>query len=253
MPHPLRERFKRGRVARGIASSLASPALVEFLGKGWDFVWIDAQHGEWTLATVGGAIRACALSGSAALVRVPGHDYSVLGPFADLAPEAMMIPMVDTPEQARQIVAGLRFPPVGNRSYGGRRVYDRYGPDYHLDPERLVVLAQVESPESVANAEAILAIDGIDGLFIGAADLRLRLGLPMQARVDETAELQRCFRQVAAAAKNTGKVSGCVVTDDGVMALSLELGMQVLAFGGDAGLMRRAVADKLADVRAVLP
>ena len=96
------------------------------------------------------------------LLRVPGREFGVVGPFADMAPSAILIPMVNTPDDAAEVVRALRFPPRGNRSFGSRRAVDLYSRDYYLESEPLLV-AQLETPQAVENAHAIAETDGIDG------------------------------------------------------------------------------------------
>jgi 2-keto-3-deoxy-L-rhamnonate aldolase RhmA len=143
---------------------------------GFDFVVIDLEHSPMNLETASQLISTATLSGMAPLVRVPGHDVALAQRLLDAGAEGIVVPHVDTVGQARAVVAGTRFPPLGSRGVGStsragqwgamsREEYLRFG------QEEVVVIAQIESAVGVRNAGAIAALDGIDALLIGSADL----------------------------------------------------------------------------------
>ena len=152
----------------------------------WDFLWIDGQHGPFSYDSALTAVRTTDLVGTDSLLRVPGQEHSLLGLYADMLPSAMMVPVVNTPEQAKAVVDATRFPPLGNRSYGGRRPIDFLGRDYYMG-EGLVLVLQIETPEAVENAAAIAALEGVDALFLGADDLKIQLGVPQKMRAKSPA------------------------------------------------------------------
>src|SRR5690606_8595907 len=98
----------------GLANMYPCAGIIEGMCGGWDFVWIDGQHGQMAYDATLHAVRAADAAGIQALVRVPGHEYGILGPVADMAPAAIMVPMIDTPEQAKTVTKALCFPPIGN-------------------------------------------------------------------------------------------------------------------------------------------
>ena len=248
----LRKRLESGERLFGCSITYPEPAIIESIAGPFDWVWICAQHGMWNRASAANAVRAADLVGTDSVVRVPGHEYGIIGPFLDLAPKGLMVPMVDTPEQAQRVVEAVRFPPLGGRSFGGRRVVDLYGRDYPSMPEATALLiAQIETPTGLANVEAIAATPGIDALLFGAADFQLRLGLPMSLperprEVDEAAE---AIMQACAA---NGKFGGIVCGSDDVLLTAVQLGYQLLSLGGDAGFVRTGADERLASARAAL-
>ena len=244
-------RLRDGEVVLGLCNMYPAPGIIEGMCGGWDFVWIDGQHGEMNYNAILHAMHAAGCTQLDTLVRVPGHDHSVLGPIADLSPSAIMVPMVDTAEQAAHIVQGLHFPPKGNRSYGGRRVIDLHGRDYFREQEILVV-AQVETLDAVKNAEAIINTDGIDALFFGPDDMKVRMGLPINTAVNDSEQLQEAMRTTAEAAKAAGKFAGCTGATPESLQVGIDLGYQIMIGGGDIGFMRVASADKLKVLREVL-
>lgn len=232
-PSEMRERLERGDVLLGVAVVYAAPGIVEGICRGWDFVWLCAQHGEFELATMRQAVRAAELVGAASLVRVPGHEYSIVGPYADLAATALMIPMVNTAAEAEQVARALRFPPRGCRSMGGRRVIDRWGLDYVTEQQPYVVV-QIETPEAVANAAAIAAVPDIDMLFFSPGDLRLHLGIPLTGDnylADE--RMREAMANTAAAARAAGKAAGCIATTPELLETAVDMGYQLASCGAD--------------------
>jgi len=245
------DRLRNGEVVLGLNNMYPAPGIIEGMCKGWDFVWIDGQHGEMSYDAILHAMHAAGATGIDTLIRVPGHENGILGPFADLSPSAIMVPMVDNAAQAQQIVQGLRFPPVGNRSYGGRRVIDLHGRDYFHEQEILVV-AQVETLDAVKNAEEIINTDGVDCLFFGPDDMKVRMGLPINTAVNESPELQAAMKSTAEAAKAAGKFAGCVGATPESLQVAIDLGYQLMVGGGDIGFLRVAAADKLQALRKTL-
>jgi 4-hydroxy-2-oxoheptanedioate aldolase len=225
--------------------------IVERMCQGWDFVWIDAQHGQHSYDSVLQAVRAAAVIGVDALVRVPGHEYGVLGPFADLASSAIMVPMVEDAAQAASVTRALRFPPTGNRSYGGRRMIDLYGRTYHHERE-LLVIAQIETLESVDNAASIIATDGIDMLFFSPDDMKVRLGIDVDTPIRQNELLMDGMKRVAAAAVDAGKFVGCVAGSPDILVAALDMGYRLFGCGSDIGFIRTSAAARLEETRAAL-
>src|SRR5688500_881813 len=119
--NPMLEKLRDGRVLLGVCNAYPAAGIVELLGRGWDFMWIDAQHGQHDYRSSMDAVRASEMIGCDTLLRPPGQNPDELGRYADLWPSMLMVPMIDTAAQAAAVVRATRFPPLGNRSYGGRR------------------------------------------------------------------------------------------------------------------------------------
>ncbi len=248
----LRQRLVNGEILLGLSNNYPSASLIETIGSMWDFLWIDGQHGQFSYDSALTAVRTTDLVGTDSLLRVPGQEYSILGLYADMLPSAMMVPVVNTPEQAKAVVDATRFPPLGNRSYGGRRPIDSLGRDYYLG-DGLVLVLQIETPEAVENAAAIAALEGVDALFLGADDLKIQSGVPVNAPNLETKVVVEAMEKVARAAKDAGKISGCVAGTPEQVKYSADLGYQLIATGGDMGLLREACREKIEQIRKVVP
>lgn len=221
----------------GFCSMYPAPGIIERLGAHWDWCWIDAQHGQWDVHTVIDAVRACDLAGLYSMVRVPGQEAGVIGKILDTACNAIMVPMVDTPEQAQQVVRAACFAPQGKRSYGGRRPIDLHGRAYsHGDRPQPMVVCQIESPEALQQAEAIAAVDGVDALFFGPDDMAVAQGLPMdQPRAADT--FDSAMQRIAAAASGQGKVAAGIFRTPEALQRGVAQGYRMLVGSADAYLL----------------
>ncbi len=189
--------------------------------------------------------------GVEAMIRVPSHERGVLGMYADLAPAAIMVPMVDNVDQARAIVEGLRFPPHGKRSYGGRRVIDRNGRNFFQERELLVV-AQIETAEAIDNADQIIAVDGIDVLFYSPDDQKLSMGFEVNTPLTGHPQLLAGLERVAQAAKGAGKYCGVPARSPELALKCKSMGYQLLGGGNDAMFLRLAAGKALEELSEAL-
>jgi len=247
----LKQKLKDGSIVKGLANTCPAPNIIERMCQGWDFVWIDAQHGQYSYDSVLHSIRAAMTIGVDTIVRVPGHEYGVLGPYADTACSCIMVPMVDDRDQAKKVVEGLKFPPIGMRSFGGRRMIDLYGREYHKDNE-VLVMAQIETPKAVENLNSIAETEGIDILFFGPDDMKIRMDIDVNAPVIGNKKLLDAMEEVSKAAFRTGKACGCIAADNYTMKLALDMGYRLFMCGSDIGYLRSASSARLEDVEDLL-
>ena len=208
------ERFKNvigsGKTAIGAVITLSDLAVCECAGDcGLDFVWIDAEHGPHTLDTIKGHVTACRGTGCAPFVRVCANDPGVLKPVLDLAPAGVIIPMIDSAEEAEAAVAACRYPPRGIRGCGVRRAI-RYGKDNLFEYLKLsdaepLVIVQIEHVDAVRNLDAILKVPGLDSICVGPCDLSGSMGV--LNRMDDP-ELNKVIDEVCLKTKKAGLMLG---------------------------------------------
>jgi 4-hydroxy-2-oxoheptanedioate aldolase len=235
-------KMKQGKPSFGYSIGLGSPVAAEALANcGIDWILLDTQHGTWGQDSTNLALLAMRNSSAIPMARVARNDYTLIGRLLDEGAMGIVIPMVDTVEDAMRAVEACRLPPVGKRSWGwGGAV--RYGDDYpDWINEQIFVAVQIESITAVENAEAIMAVEGVDGCWAGPADMALSMGIdPRNAPNDD--RHAKALEQVVQACKNTGKAAGLACSGPEDARRRADEGFQFLTAGGDAGFMLAGAA-----------
>jgi len=206
------------KAAIGTMCNCASPLIAEWLGhSGYDFVVVDMQHGENNLDSVQASLQALSSTNATPVVRVPGNVSMYIQRVLDLGAYGVIVPQVDTAEAAAEVVANVRYAPNGHRSWGPVRGAIYGGSDYFTNAaSELLTLVMLESAEALANARDILAVDGVDGCFVGPADLGISLGHSPDTLPNVHPEVDAAIAAIAQAAKANGKIAGihCFSIDD---------------------------------------
>jgi 4-hydroxy-2-oxoheptanedioate aldolase len=247
-----RQTLKQGGPQLGLCVMYPSPGVVERIGPDWDWIWIDGQHGELGYAEALSLVRACDLVKRPAFVRVPGHEAGPIGLALDMGATGVIVPCVDTPDRARALVDAAKFPPLGKRSYGGRRPIDFLGRLYaNTANEDTLLVLQIETPEAIANADAIAAVPGVDALFLGPDDIMLRRGYAMDTpRNKET--LGKDMEAVMRACRNHDKFGAMVGFGEEMLKLCVACGFSLIVSGGDVPFLANTSKQASADARAVV-
>ena len=237
----LRRRLSAGDALLGCFLSLGSPLTSEIMGAaGYDWALIDLEHGAGGEPEALAQLQALQGTGCAAIVRVEGGERQRTHRVLDFGAHGIMFPRVDTPDQARQAVAAMRYPATGVRGLAFSNRACMYGSNlkpYMEGCKDLLTIVQIESPEAVANADAIAAIDGVDVLFIGPSDLSHSMGAFGQF---DRPEFVEAIRRTADAARNHGKHAGLLLPSPGDYARYYEIGYRFIASGSDAVLLNNA-------------
>jgi 4-hydroxy-2-oxoheptanedioate aldolase len=227
-----------GSPAIGTSVGMGSPAIAELLSHaGFDFVLVDLQHGAWTDETASHAFRAISLGGATPMARVAANDYGAIGRLLDRGALGIVVPMVNSAAEAQAAAHAMRYPPHGGRSSGGAP--PRFGAHYDAWANDEVFLAvQIETVQAVEQAEAILAVDGVDGCWIGPTDLARSMGVERGT----PAHREMILRTVAACQK-TGKIAG--ISGDLDISPWLEHGLRFVTTSYDGGLLLEGVGRAL--------
>lgn len=248
-----RDRTLAGETLFGMFLDLGSAASAELCGTlGYDWLLVDLEHGAGGEADLVGQFTAIAAAGgSAPLARPQSGERIRIGRALDLGARGVMVPRLDSAEQAREAVTFLRYPPHGIRGVATRVRGAGLGVvghgDVHRLNERVVGIVQIESVGGLRDADAIAALDGVDVLFVGPADLSHSLGIPGQFQhPDYLAALDR----VVAACRAHGKAAGILLYDTAVVPRHLELGFTFVGIGADAMFVVEGARRFLAAVRA---
>ncbi len=227
----LKQRLARGERLLGGGIYSGSPEIVEYACRGLDWLWLDAQHSHADWQGLIHVVRSAHWIGVPVLVRTWTHDGGTIERLLDTGAEGIIVPMVDTPEQARSIVQHCYYPPEGRRSFGAVRP-ERIEPEVAEWNRRVVTVLQVETPEGVANAEAIARVPGVDALHVGGRDLAMHLGRPA-TELTMAEVVKEELAEVAAACRRAGKAAAVIAFTPEILAASLAQGYTLLCAGMD--------------------
>lgn len=248
----LRSRIQAGETLFGTFLQLGSATAAELVARiGFDWVIIDLEHGAGTEADLPGSLVAVTTTPTAALVRPQSAERIRIGRALDHGAHGLMIPRIDLPEQALEAISFMRYPPQGVRglalSTRGAGLGERGHGDVAGINGSIVGIIQIESPSAVGHAVEIAAIDGVDVLFVGPADLTHSLGIPGQFdHPDYLGALQRTL----AAADRHGKATGILIRDAAALPRHLELGFRFVGIGSDIAFIADGGRGVLRAIRA---
>lgn len=233
-------------------STLAVPVLAELLGRaGYGAVTLDMQHGAHDLASVREGIAAARLGGAHAVVRPPVDDFATVSRALDLGAEAVIMPMVNTIEDALALVGASKFPPAGVRSWGPHRAAMLQGltPAEYLASANTetVAFAMIETPAALEALDEMLAVDGLDGVFIGPADLSLTLSEGREL-APSSAKVQTIAAEVARRARAAGKVAGIFCNNAADARSAREMGFRFISHGIEMSMLLEVAGARLAEL-----
>lgn len=243
-----RNAFKRALLAGerqvGLFLGTASPYVAEMVaGAGFDWLLIDGEHGPNDLQTILAQLQVLAAYPVRPVVRTLDHDPARIKQLLDVGAQSLMVPMVESAQQAQALVRAMRYPPRGIRGVGtamARAAHWNAVDGYFADAEReLCLLVQIESVAGLHALEDIASVPGVDGVFIGPSDLAASMGhLGNPGHPDVRAAVADAIARAAAA----GKAAGVFSADPAVAAIYGELGARFLLVGVDTLLLRQAAA-----------
>jgi 4-hydroxy-2-oxoheptanedioate aldolase len=242
----IKARLRAGQPALGAVLGMGTPVAAELLTvAGFDFLLIDGQHGAWDDRSCMEAFRSAALGPAVPMTRVRTNDYAAIGRMLDLGSLGIIVPMVNSAEEARAAAYAMRYPPRGGRSWGNG-LAKFHGADYNRWIDDEVFLAvQIETAQAVARAEEILAVDGVDACWIGPVDLASSMGVD-PGTPDGKAQHDRAILSVLDACRRTGKIPGLHINgppadarrwlDAGFLFLTLGVELTYMLAGAQAAL-----------------
>ena len=220
--------------------TLGHPAIAEVMADaGFDWLAIDLEHSAITLRETEDLIRAIEGSGCIPLVRLSSNNPVQIKRVMDSGAHGVIVPMVNSEEEARAAVAAVKYPPIGKRSFGLARA-QRYGNRFseYIDwaAENTIVIVQIEHIEAVRSIDQILAVSGVDGYFVGPYDLSGSMGIPGQFKDPDFIETMRRIRTAGVA---SGKPGGrhVVAPDPDELAKAFAEGEQFVAYGLDVMML----------------
>lgn len=248
LANPFKEGLRKGEVQIGLWLSSTTSYMAEIAAtSGYDWLLIDGEHAPNTVQDLYHQLQAIAPYASQPVIRPIEGSKALIKQVLDIGAQTLLIPMVDTAEQARQVVMATRYPPLGERGVGASVAraarWGRIGNYMAQANDSLCLLVQVESKIALENLDAILDVDGIDGVFIGPADLSASLGYPDNAgHPDVQRIIEESIRRIRAA----GKAAGFLAVDPAMAQKCLQWGANFVAVGVDTMLYTDALDRRLA-------
>jgi len=243
-----KEKWRRGEVTYGAWLSIPDPFVAEVMAHvGFDWVCLDMQHGVIDYQAAVRMLQAIDTTDTVAFVRVPWNDFGIIGKMLDAGALGIIVPMVNTPEEARAAVNACRYFPEGSRSFGPTRVGVAAGREYFTRAnEEIACIPMIETKQALEHLDEILAVPGVDAVYVGPADLSITLGLP--PAVDNGGAFEEARLAIAEACRRHGVVAGIHATAE-LAAKHAAAGYQMITVSGDHRAMAEGARRDLALAR----
>lgn len=248
----VKKKLSRGQPTIGTWLTTGNLHAARFLARcGFDWLTLDVEHSAYDWREVATLVGAIADAGCAPLIRVPTGSHAWIKRALDAGAFGVVIPMVETVEQARAAIAAAKYPPVGTRSAGGGMHNLNFdcgvGEYYENANDQTLVILQTESPLGVANAEAIYALPGCDAIFVGPNDLKFQMRASDGS--DPSAEaLEAMIQRVIAVGRAADCATGMHVLTVEQAQLRMSEGMQFLGIGSDLGMLASSANQMIQDL-----
>ena len=243
--NPFKAALQQGKVQIGLWQALASPITVEIsAGAGFDWLLLDGEHGPNDVPGLFAQLQAAASFPVHPVGRVPIGDTAIIKQYLDIGFTTLLVPIVETAEHAALLARAVRYPPEGIRGVGSGIVrasnYNRTAQYLDEADAQVCLLIQVETRRGLDNLAAIAATDGVDGIFIGPADLSAALG---HRGKPGHPEVQAAIDSALQVIKAAGKAAGILTADEAQARRYVENGFTFVAVGTDVGLLVKATGD----------
>jgi len=249
----MKKQLQAGKLMLGtIISEVRTPNIAPMFAQcGFDFFILDNEHGNYNPETIGDIIAAARGANIPVIVRVPEIRRECILKPLDSGAAGLLVPMVDTTEQAREVVRLAKYPPVGVRGVALRRAHSRYArvnaDEYMAQANQDVFIAvQAETAEAIKNADAIAAVPGIDCVFAGPYDLSVSLGIAGQ--VDHPREVEAIDQMLAACQKHK-KIGGVLLFDADLLKGWIAKGMRFVVYSSDITMLADAASNAVRDLK----
>lgn len=250
----LKAALARGEMQIGTWLNLMSPAAAEMAAAaGFDWCLIDGEHAPYDITAILAQLRALAPFDASPVVRVPVGEAWIIKQVLDLGAQTLLVPMIDTAEQAAQMAAACRYAPVGMRGMGAAVARaSGFGANTSYIAEadaQICLLVQAETGAALDNIDEIAATDGVDGVFIGPADLSADMGYPGNPAAPE---VRAAIKQAIGRIRAAGKAAGILHFKASDFAYYQDLGVTFMGISSDASLLRTSLQNTVLEARRAL-
>jgi 2-keto-3-deoxy-L-rhamnonate aldolase RhmA len=253
-----KERLEAGELAIGVGLRQARTVDIAKAMKtaGFDFLFIDLEHNAMSIDMAGQISIAAQDAGITPVVRVPGFEHYLATRALDAGAQGIVVPHVDTPAVAAQMVQNCRYPPVGHRSVTGALPQLDFRATPMADATAAInastlLIVMLETPDAVDNVEAIAAVPGIDVLLVGTNDLCLEMGIPGQL---DHPQVGAAFERIISACQANGKYAGLGgVYDPPLMQRYIQMGFRLALGGSDLSFLMAAASERARAMRTMRP
>lgn len=241
----LRARWSRGETTTNCWMTIPHPFIAEVASRsGFDSLCIDMQHGLVDLDAVTGMLQATTAARKPTLVRVPWNEPSVIMRVLDMGAAGVVVPLVESAEEAERAVAACSYPPRGNRSFGPTRAAVAYADYFQRAQDGLLVFAMIETKRGLENLHDVLATPGLTGVYVGPADLSLALGLPPETD-NRRPEHVETVKGIVATCHERGLVAGVHTSGPEFGAEVAEWGADLVTIAADTVVLRADLAGRV--------
>lgn len=250
MKNRVKEMLKQGQATLGTWVTTASPDIAEILANiGFDWLIFDMEHAPLSIETVQNLIQATNGSDVVPIVRVAWNDQVLIKLALDIGSYGLLVPLVNSREDAVKAVQAAKYPPVGIRGVGPRRAsnYYRSFQDYLARAnEEIMVVVQIEHPKAVENIDNILSVEGLDAVYIGPADLTASMGLFGQY---SNPEVVKTIDKILLSCKKAGVPVGTHAFDAESVSKLISKGFRFITIGTDTGFLIQGCSETLRQIR----
>jgi len=243
----LKEKLQKGQVVIGTGVGMGHPDVTEILSRlGFDWLFIDGEHTPLSLETMQMLLQAMNGTDCTPILRSQWNDMVIIKRMLDIGAHGIIVPMVNTKEEAEYAVSACKYPPQGLRGCAPRRI-GLFDPDYiKTANDEILVIVQIETQTAVSNIDDILSVKGVDACCVGPQDLSISFGF--QCPQWDNPQYMESFDKVLAAARKWAKTAGVVIPQERT-PWAIEKGFKLLSVGGDIGFLMEGARALLKEAR----
>jgi len=245
----LKKKLKNGKIVFGITLGIGNPEVADLLGNiGFDYINFDTQHTSLSVETIHSMMAAMSYSKSTPIMRVISNDLGQINRALDIGAYGVIVPLVNSKEDAQKAVSAARYSPKGGRSWGPRRAALR-DPDYAETADKeVMIMPQIETRAALDRIDDILSVEGLDAIFVGPYDLSMSLGV---FRKFESSIFLKAIETIVSSCEAHGIAPG-LLAPIGPVELPIEQGFKLINVGSDYGFMASSARDAFNKARAAV-